>query len=219
MTKLDLVARPIRFVYRYVSVGVYRATIALPWFHFVRQTRETQTPCTLRKWLVQKVLGFNREAYWPMHFTSKVSGARNVYAGIDVSPGYEPGCYIQAIGRVQIGDYPQIARNVGIISSNHDPYDSRRHVAQTVTIGRYCWIGMNAVILPGVELGDFTIVGAGAVVTKSFPAGHCVVAGNPARVVRELDRDKCVPFHNAHEYFGYVPAERFEAFRRRHLTV
>lgn len=216
---LDLPGRATRFVARQVSGATYRATIALPWFHFVRHTRDAQTPCTLRKWFVQKVLGFNRQAYWPMHFTSKVAGPRNVYAGIDVSPGYEPGCYIQAIGTVQIGDYTQIARNVGIISANHDVYDSRAHVRQSVTIGRYCWIGMNAMILPGVVLGDFTVVGAGSVVTKSFPDGHCVIAGNPAVSVRELERAKCIPFRNAHEYFGYIPADRFDAFRKRNLNV
>lgn len=52
-----------------------------------------------------------------------------------------------------------------------------------ITIGDNCWIGMNAVVLTGVELGDYTTVGAGAVVTHSFP-GHCVIAGNPARVIR-----------------------------------
>lgn len=46
-----------------------------------------------------------------------------------------------------------------------------------VRIGRKCWIGMNAVILPGVTLGDHTVVGAGAVVSRSFPEGHCIVAG------------------------------------------
>lgn len=198
---------------------VYVAVVSLPYFRFVRETRDTQTPISLKIWFAQKCLGFNRRAYWPMHFTSKVAHPSNVYAGIDVSPGYEGGCYIQAIGPVTIGDYTQIARNVGIISSNHDPADSRRHIVNFVTIGRYCWIGMNAVILPGVTLGDFTVVGAGSVVTKSFPDGHCVIAGNPAKLVRTLEAEKCVPFRNAFEYFGYIRADRFAEFRRTRLNV
>ena len=44
-------------------------------------------------------------------------------------------------------------------------------------------IGMNATILPGVEIGAQAIVGAGAVVTSNVPE-YAVVAGVPARILR-----------------------------------
>ena len=186
----------------------------------VYETRETETPVTISVWFWQKVLGFNRDAYWPVHFTSTVRGVQNIYAGIATCPGLSPGCYIQGFGKIYIGDYTQIGPNVGIISSNHNPYDNREHLeAKAVRIGEYCWIGMNAVVLPGVELGDFTVVGAGAVVTKSFPEGHCVIAGNPARMIQTLEKDKCVRYRHRYEYYGYVPRAKFAAFRARHLKV
>ena len=52
-----------------------------------------------------------------------------------------------------------------------------------ITIGDNCFIGWNAIILPGVSIADNCIVGAGAVVTKDIPA-NSVVAGNPARIVK-----------------------------------
>jgi acetyltransferase-like isoleucine patch superfamily enzyme len=45
-----------------------------------------------------------------------------------------------------------------------------------------CWLGTNAVVLPGVIIGKGSIVGANAVVTKDIPP-YSVVAGAPARVV------------------------------------
>jgi acetyltransferase-like isoleucine patch superfamily enzyme len=185
----------------------------------IEETKDTQAPVTLSGWLVQKVLGINREAYWPMHFTSKVGCAHNILAGIASAPGWSPGCYIQGLGKIYIGDYTMIAANVGIISANHDVHDHRRHSPGEVRIGKYCWIGMNCSILPGTSLGDFTVVGAGAVVNKPFPEGYCVIAGNPAKVIRQLDRTKCVAYRDQHEYYGYIPAAEFSAFRSRCLKV
>lgn len=51
-----------------------------------------------------------------------------------------------------------------------------------VVISEYAFIGIRAVILPGVTVGTGSIVGAGSVVTKDVPPGT-VVAGNPAREV------------------------------------
>jgi len=88
---------------------------------------------------------------------------------------------------ITIGKGAWIGPNVGLITQNHDPADPARHLPpEPIVLGEHCWIGMNAVILPGVVLGPYTTVGAGAVVTRSFPEGHCVIAGNPARLLRRL---------------------------------
>jgi acetyltransferase-like isoleucine patch superfamily enzyme len=50
-------------------------------------------------------------------------------------------------------------------------------------IGRNCFIGVRATILPGVRIGDEVVVGASTVVTKDVPS-NCVVVGNPGRIVR-----------------------------------
>jgi carbonic anhydrase/acetyltransferase-like protein (isoleucine patch superfamily) len=171
-------------------------------------------------WFWQKVLGYNKDAYWPVHFTSIITGSvANIYCGVETCPGFSSGCYIQAIGKIFIGDYTQIAPNVGIISANHDVYDNRRHIPGEVRIGAYGWIGMNSIILPGVTLGDFTVVGAGSVVTKSFPEGHCVIAGNPARLVRRLDQQQCIRHQSTYEYNGYVKHSEFDSYRRQNLAV
>lgn len=187
----------------------------------IRETSDTQTPVLFRHWFRQKFLSRNRQVYWPVDPSSIIRNQRNVHAGVETCPGYEKGCYIQAINPIYIGDYTQIANNVGIISANHDLYDLRHHIPGTpVKIGSYCWLGMGVIVLPGVELGDFTIVGAGSVVTKSFPEGHCVIAGNPARVIKTLEPEKCVRYKSKHEYHGfYRKGEEFETYRKKYLSV
>ena len=216
----NIVKRSFKFTWRKIVAGIYYLLINLPFFKFIKETRHTQTPCTFRMWFYQKVMGFNRKAYWPVHFTSKINGYKNVYAGIETCPGYEAGCYIQGIGKIHIGDYTQIAQNVGIVSANHDVYENQHHISgKEVRIGKYCWIGMNAVILPGVVLGDFTVVGAGSVVTKPFPDGYCVIGGNPAKIIKKLEPDKCVRYKSSIEYNGYIPAKKFEAYREKNLWI
>ena len=172
-------------------------------------------------WFWQKVLGFNRQAYWPMHHSSRVTSWRKVIAGIETCPGYMPGCYIQGTNGIEIGDYTQIGPGVGLISSNHDLYENQRHAApkRPIRIGAYGWIGMNAVILPGVRLGDFTIVAANSLVTRSFPKGYCVIGGNPATKLYSLDPAKCVRYRHRHEFNGYIPHARFARYCREHLAT
>lgn len=74
-----------------------------------------------------------------------------------------------------------------------------------IHIGEDCWLGGNAIVLPGVTIGKGATIGAGSVVTKvkllrlwssilsadqrsvqDVPAFH-VAAGNPARVLRKIE--------------------------------
>lgn len=63
-------------------------------------------------------------------------------------------------------------------------HDMCRRLKTTTKIGRCCFIGVNAIIMPGVTIGDEVVVGSGAVVTKDVPS-NCIVAGNPAKVIRQ----------------------------------
>ena len=193
----------------------------LPYFSFIRETTDYQNRINFWFWFKQKVLnwGGNKDAYWPVHWTSKVYDVENILVGIDAYPGIMNGCYIQGKGGISIGDYTQIAPNVVIVSANHDLYDSRKHISSPVKIGKYCWIGAGAAIMPGVEIGDWSIVGAGSVITKSFTEGYCVIGGVPAKIIKSLDKDKCIPFKNKIEYNGFIRSDKFETFRKRHLNV
>jgi len=55
-------------------------------------------------------------------------------------------------------------------------------------IGDGAWIGLRAMILPGVTIGEGAIVASGAIVTKNVPP-YTIVAGNPAAPVRKRFSD------------------------------
>jgi len=54
-----------------------------------------------------------------------------------------------------------------------------------VSIGFGTFVGVNAIILPGVQIGRCCIIGAGAVVTKSVP-DFSIVTGNPAQITGDV---------------------------------
>ncbi len=133
----------------------------------------------------QRIFRINSDAPWSVNFTSRVIGPENVTFGANVGKSFAVSgcCYIQAINGIEIGDDCLFSFGVGIVSSNHEPGNLSESVKDApVRIGNNCWLGKNAIILPGVVLGDRCVVAAGAVVTRSFPADS-VVAGVPARAI------------------------------------
>jgi len=100
---------------------------------------------------------------------------------------------VACIGSVEIEDDVLTADRVFIGDTYHDYRDPHVPVARQplvdpspVRICRGAFLGVGAVVLPGVTVGENGYVGAGAVVAEDVPA-RSVVVGNPARVVRRWD--------------------------------
>ena len=96
---------------------------------------------------------------------------------------------------IYVGDYTMFGPNVIIATGGHPilpelRMDKGYQFNAPVHIGRNCWIGAGAIIMPGVTIGENTVIGAGSVVTKDIPA-NVVAVGNPCRVLREIgEHDK-----------------------------
>lgn len=93
---------------------------------------------------------------------------------------------------LEIGDNVQITRGVIILTHGYDwavlkgVYGDILGSSGKVKIGNNVFIGMNAIILKGVQIGDNVVIGAGSVVTKDIPS-NCVAAGNPAKVICDIE--------------------------------
>jgi virginiamycin A acetyltransferase len=64
-----------------------------------------------------------------------------------------------------------------------DPATWSQELRGDTVVGNDVWIGMEAVILPGVKIGHGAIVGAKSVVTRDVPP-FAIVAGNPAKTIK-----------------------------------
>ncbi|TAD83260.1 MAG: acyltransferase [Sphingomonadales bacterium] len=103
---------------------------------------------------------------WGMHIGSDVRISGKAYLDFTNPSG------------VYIDDMTLIAPGARVLT--HDFVGGYHHDTR---IGARCFVGANAIILPGVRVGDQCIIAAGSVVSEDVPA-HSMVAGNPARVLR-----------------------------------
>lgn len=99
---------------------------------------------------------------------------------------------------IYVGDYTMFGPNVTVATAGHPVLPELREKAYqynaAVHIGKNCWIGAGAIILPGITVGDNVVIGAGSVVTKDLP-DNVVAVGNPCRILREVNE------HDKEYYF------------------
>lgn len=121
----------------------------------------------------------------------RITIGANAYLGDDV--------IVSAASHVIVGGGTLVAHGVQIFDNDThpvDPEERARHFAaiqgkttaaalristRPVSIGKNCWIGMDALVMKGVTIGDGAIVAAGSVVVEDVPAG-AVAVGNPAQI-------------------------------------
>ena len=145
--------------------------------------------------ILTDLLGGRGDSLWitaPFH----VDYGNNIYFGNYCEVNMN--CTFLDDNEIHIGDYALIAPNVQIYTAFHPQNANDRFgeakedgsfafcKTQTapVYIGKHCWIGGGAIIMPGVSIGDNVVIGAGSVVTKDIPS-NSVAYGNPCRVHKE----------------------------------
>jgi acetyltransferase-like isoleucine patch superfamily enzyme len=92
-------------------------------------------------------------------------------------------CYVDARAGIRVEADVSISREVCILTATHkvDCPDFSPTFGP-VHFGPRSWIGIRAVILPGVHIGEGAVVGAGAVVTRDVDP-YTIVGGVPAKLV------------------------------------
>ncbi len=108
-------------------------------------------------------------------------------------------------GKVSIGKYCQIGRDVAFHPTNHPISYATTYVnsqlfggelknlksERPIKIGNDVWIGHGVIVLAGVEVGNGAILAAGSVITKNVEP-YSIMAGNPARPIRKRFSEKVI---------------------------
>ena len=98
---------------------------------------------------------------------------------------------------ITMGDHVEITNNVAFITHYGGVWifrdkDPDIDAFAPITVGSNVFIGVSAVIMPGVTIGDNCIIGAGSIVTKDIPS-NSIAVGVPAKVIKSVD-----------EYYGSI---------------
>jgi len=161
------------------------------YFYYLSNSLLSMLPPFIRYPVLKSILG-NMGEKTVIESGVFFSGFKEVYIGQDVFVGRESSfyAYLRSEGKasITIGDHVLIAPHVVATTLGHDYTDLRMPNACTsIVIEAHVWVGVGAIILPGVTLHEGSVVAAGAVVTQSVDPWK-VVAGCPARVIKERPR-------------------------------
>jgi len=132
--------------------------------------------------LLRIAKGASLEIAGPMSIFTNASVSVNEGASLSLGSGYiNESVTLDCFTRISIGHNVVISKNVTIRDDDNHALETSRKTTTSVTIGDRVWIGLNAIILPGVTIGDGCVIAAGAVVNRDVPPG-CLAAGVPAKV-------------------------------------
>ena len=105
-------------------------------------------------------------------------------------------CHIACVGTIEIQDQVLMGERVLIGDTFHEYEDVTTPVIgqpmappEKITVERGSYIGLGAMLMPGVTVGEQAYVGAGALVTADVPP-RTVAVGNPARMMKRYDDER-----------------------------
>ncbi|MDQ6940186.1 MAG: acyltransferase [Verrucomicrobiota bacterium] len=96
---------------------------------------------------------------------------------------------IDCTNRITIGKFTTFAGFQSQMLTHTIDLQTNRQTSAPISIGDYCFIGTNSVLLGGSAVPDYSVVGAKSLVNKAFTATHQLYGGVPARPLQTLPAD------------------------------
>lgn len=96
---------------------------------------------------------------------------------------------IDCTASVVIGKFSTFAGFQSQILSHSIDLEHCRQSSASVTIGNYCFVGTNCVILGDSALPDYSVLGAKTLLNKKYTDTHYLYGGVPALPIKKLSRE------------------------------
>ncbi len=95
---------------------------------------------------------------------------------------------IDCTNSVTIGDFSIFAGFQSQILSHSIDLEHCRQSSAPITIGNYCFVGTNCVILGNSSLPDYSVLGAKSLLNKKYLETYYLYAGIPAKPIKNLSK-------------------------------
>jgi maltose O-acetyltransferase len=159
----------------------WMATRFLPWFTFSRVRARMLAAVGCHVPPGTSVFGY-------VH----IVGGRGCTARLSVGPGciIGPDVTLGLDAPITLGARVSLGPRAVLYTATHALGSSSRRMhfsvlARPIVVEDGAWVGMCALIMPGVRIGRGAVVASGAVVNEDVPP-NVLVGGNPARLIEEL---------------------------------
>jgi len=97
--------------------------------------------------------------------------------------------HIDCTSAISIGKFVTIAGyRSQLLTHSIDIFENRQD-SYPISIGDYCFVGTNVVMLGGASLPSYSVLGAKSLMNKSYSEEHALYAGVPAKFVKKIERD------------------------------
>jgi putative colanic acid biosynthesis acetyltransferase WcaF len=146
------------------------------------------TPKPLNFWRLfwLKIFGCRITGFVYVHPRARVEVPWNLT--MDEGSCLGDGTVVYSLGPIEIGRGATIAQECYLCTGTHDFSDPKLPLMTSkIVIGEDAFLGVRALVLPGVSIGPGTVIGAGSVVTKDMPA-WTICAGNPCAPIKDSPR-------------------------------
>lgn len=165
--------------FRAVAIGQNCKFFGIPHFRrFLFSTIHIGNNCTFRSDQASNLIGVNHRCILSTHFKESV-------IKIGDNCGFS-GVTIGAAKKIIIGNNVLCGANA-VITDFDWHLDISNTLPDPVIIHDNVWIGLNTVILKGVEIGENSIIGANSLVLSNIPA-NVIAGGVPCKVLKSIVR-------------------------------
>jgi glycosyltransferase involved in cell wall biosynthesis/acetyltransferase-like isoleucine patch superfamily enzyme len=169
---------------RVASPWPLRARIRAMLWHVVWLTLFRTTPKPLNAWRLFLLRLFGCKVQGSPYVSASVMIRMPWHLELGEGSCVNYGVDLYTLGRIKLHPRCTVAQGAYLCTGTHDMTDPIYPlVVGDIEIGEEAFVGVRALIMPGVIVHEGGIVGGGAVVTKDVPP-WTVVAGNPAKVIR-----------------------------------
>ena len=97
--------------------------------------------------------------------------------------------HIDCTDRIIIGRFSTIAGYGSQLLTHSIDLVNSRQDSSPITIGEYCFVGTNVVVLGGSNLPSRSVLGAKSLLSKAFTTEWTLYGGVPAKAITEISKD------------------------------